>query len=524
MVNEIDTLVDSLVEDEMLLNMILASLKKRLTKSSRNDSDWCKQVINITVDQVIDDLSIKELIINLKNKYKHNNKSKPKSVSVGSSSPSNLVKPTFSSSEPIQIIQQSTKRNKNKKIKQIILPTNDINNNNNNNNPIEIHNQIINFDELNEKLEILKNNEELLINNEYDTRNYESNDNVLLRDSDNIDALNDLKLNETEKNNQINQLNDLKCDSYIENYNENENDNDNDNVNINDNESIDSYFDTKNNLLKSSINTNKISNQSNINTITNESNIETNDNLEIEPYFESIDDIDNFLQSKQSKQSLNATNSPHGNHETNDYFSDFEEGSQLISAAHSKTHEKTSENSNNIEKNIKKLNEITKNIIKKVKFYEPIIKNIYFRDKFDSTEALELFYSHEEAQKFIYDYDCELNKAELLGLSWNDWILQRTDFDVKNDEEYELQRNEHERIEYGYGYNEDYEEDFIDDRNDNFEESYHSIDAIDDKRIIHENELNNENNNDFSYHSYTEYDDNNHNSNQQNEEDDEYNF
>eukprot|EP00595_Chromulina_sp_UTEXLB2642_P001093 CAMPEP_0196767294 /NCGR_PEP_ID=MMETSP1095-20130614/38574_1 /TAXON_ID=96789 ORGANISM="Chromulina nebulosa, Strain UTEXLB2642" /NCGR_SAMPLE_ID=MMETSP1095 /ASSEMBLY_ACC=CAM_ASM_000446 /LENGTH=254 /DNA_ID=CAMNT_0042134557 /DNA_START=228 /DNA_END=989 /DNA_ORIENTATION=- len=69
-----------------------------------------------------------------------------------------------------------------------------------------------------------------------------------------------------------------------------------------------------------------------------------------------------------------------------------------------------------------------------IKFADPLITSVIAIDKCSKDEIPTLFYTHDETVKFENDYSREAQKAELLGISWSDWIAKRTDEDVAKDE------------------------------------------------------------------------------------------
>lgn len=70
----------------------------------------------------------------------------------------------------------------------------------------------------------------------------------------------------------------------------------------------------------------------------------------------------------------------------------------------------------------------------KVKFVEPIVTDVIFIDKVPKTDLSYVFFTNEESMKFEYEYSKELERAEVLGMSWMDWMNNRTDDDIARDE------------------------------------------------------------------------------------------
>lgn len=113
-------------------------------------------------------------------------------------------------------------------------------------------------------------------------------------------------------------------------------------------------------------------------------------------------------------------------------------------------------------------------IDRKVNFKNPLITAINEREKCSREDVSQLFYTHDESMKFEHDYAKELEKAEILGLSWNDWIERRTDDDILRDE---AEEKKSVRLEDTGG---DSDEDWEKDYDDDFEvSSKHSDDIYD---------------------------------------------
>lgn len=71
----------------------------------------------------------------------------------------------------------------------------------------------------------------------------------------------------------------------------------------------------------------------------------------------------------------------------------------------------------------------------RVQFIPDIVAEIQYRDRVSLAERSVLFYTHEEESQFIRDYNREGERADAMGLTWTDWIGERTDEDVQRDEE-----------------------------------------------------------------------------------------
>lgn len=101
---------------------------------------------------------------------------------------------------------------------------------------------------------------------------------------------------------------------------------------------------------------------------------------------------------------------------------------------------------------------------KRVRFpRESVVTDVHVtREKHGVEEKEELFYSHDETTRFTLDYSKETMKAEMAGLTWNDWWEGRGEDDVQRDEEEEQARQASGEDWYGDYYDYDDEGGFED--------------------------------------------------------------
>eukprot|EP01035_Chromulina_nebulosa_P017481 gene17481-23034_t len=85
-----------------------------------------------------------------------------------------------------------------------------------------------------------------------------------------------------------------------------------------------------------------------------------------------------------------------------------------------------------------------------IRFADPLISDVIAIDKCSKDEIPTLFYTHDETVKFENDYSREAQKAELLGITWSDWIAKRTDEDVVKDELEDEYNNDYNNDEDSY--------------------------------------------------------------------------
>jgi hypothetical protein len=92
-----------------------------------------------------------------------------------------------------------------------------------------------------------------------------------------------------------------------------------------------------------------------------------------------------------------------------------------------------------------------------VNFLDGLVSDTFVhREKHALEDVPELFYTQDESMKFQYDYDREAQRADSDGVSWLDWMMERTEEErLKHEEEDEL--HQHEYQDYWEG-NEQYEE------------------------------------------------------------------
>jgi hypothetical protein len=64
---------------------------------------------------------------------------------------------------------------------------------------------------------------------------------------------------------------------------------------------------------------------------------------------------------------------------------------------------------------------------KHVKFLESVVEDVYYYERANSVEAKDMYYSHEELDRFDMHYRKEDSIAERMGLSWMEWKNQQPD-------------------------------------------------------------------------------------------------
>lgn len=71
----------------------------------------------------------------------------------------------------------------------------------------------------------------------------------------------------------------------------------------------------------------------------------------------------------------------------------------------------------------------------RVRFAQRIVSDTRYYDRYSRNELGDIFWSHEDANRFHIEYDRELRRALEEGLEWKDWINNRTDEDIAREEE-----------------------------------------------------------------------------------------
>eukprot|EP00602_Paraphysomonas_sp_CaronLab_P006455 CAMPEP_0185032506 /NCGR_PEP_ID=MMETSP1103-20130426/20641_1 /TAXON_ID=36769 /ORGANISM="Paraphysomonas bandaiensis, Strain Caron Lab Isolate" /LENGTH=347 /DNA_ID=CAMNT_0027568435 /DNA_START=232 /DNA_END=1272 /DNA_ORIENTATION=+ len=71
---------------------------------------------------------------------------------------------------------------------------------------------------------------------------------------------------------------------------------------------------------------------------------------------------------------------------------------------------------------------------RRVTFVEGIVSDTFFhRQKYAPHELSELFYTHEEAMQFQFDFDREAQRADSDGKEWTEWIMERSEEQLEQD-------------------------------------------------------------------------------------------
>jgi hypothetical protein len=138
-----------------------------------------------------------------------------------------------------------------------------------------------------------------------------------------------------------------------------------------------------------------------------------------------IDEIDNIINSNNiSTASTNDWSRPlvHSFKQQQDYSNDFDEYNE--DNINNRSLNDTSFSSNNQPQ-------------RHVKFDNNLVSQVFTRDKCTREETVELFYTHEEANKFTVDYNRECYRAQIEGMSWYDW-WQNRETDISDDNDLEI--------------------------------------------------------------------------------------
>lgn len=97
----VDNIVNLILSDESLVDYVVHLVKKRLTKEARTDTTWCNQVIDLSIEEVLSEVNIGELIDTISKTVPHSTSAKSNiRKSRASNEEPELLKPQFSSTEP----------------------------------------------------------------------------------------------------------------------------------------------------------------------------------------------------------------------------------------------------------------------------------------------------------------------------------------------------------------------------------------------------------------------------------------
>lgn len=107
---DMDEVVDLIVSDEKLFKYVLKIVKHRLPAKVRKDPDWCIKVIDLTIEHVLKEVHVTDIVQSILKSYqsqliqpelKNGHFENPQSQS---------FRPAFSSSEPVQVLDNSPKK------------------------------------------------------------------------------------------------------------------------------------------------------------------------------------------------------------------------------------------------------------------------------------------------------------------------------------------------------------------------------------------------------------------------------
>jgi hypothetical protein len=95
-------------------------------------------------------------------------------------------------------------------------------------------------------------------------------------------------------------------------------------------------------------------------------------------------------------------------------------------------------------------------IRKHVNFLDSIVEDVYYYERANSVEAKDMYYSHEELDRFDMHYRKEDSIAERMGLSWMEWKNQQPDEEEISFSDSDIDNDDNER-----------DDDYLDDDDDN---------------------------------------------------------
>jgi hypothetical protein len=65
--NNAQRIIDIVLSDERLVSYVTSLASKRLTPDVLTDEEWCNKVVDLTIDQVLNDVNVFELLKSLNN-------------------------------------------------------------------------------------------------------------------------------------------------------------------------------------------------------------------------------------------------------------------------------------------------------------------------------------------------------------------------------------------------------------------------------------------------------------------------
>lgn len=69
-----------------------------------------------------------------------------------------------------------------------------------------------------------------------------------------------------------------------------------------------------------------------------------------------------------------------------------------------------------------------------VRFQDQLVDQVWYRDRLNSAEKKDMFYTAEQENEFTNEQNKEFIIAERLGMSWSDWIYEKSEDEMKKEE------------------------------------------------------------------------------------------
>jgi hypothetical protein len=107
--NNAQRIIDIVLSDERLVSYVTSLASKRLTPDVLTDEEWCNKVVDLTIDQVLNDVNVFELLKSLNNEP-HKRKARSGRNGVHVDEEVDLIRPAFSSTEPKSHVSSSPRR------------------------------------------------------------------------------------------------------------------------------------------------------------------------------------------------------------------------------------------------------------------------------------------------------------------------------------------------------------------------------------------------------------------------------
>lgn len=102
-------IIDTVLSDDKLVQYVISLVSRRLTAEMQSDAEWCNTVIDLSIDQVLNQVDVFEILKQL-NETPQIKKSSHKNRENNNTDNNESFRPTFSSTEPKSVVSSSPRR------------------------------------------------------------------------------------------------------------------------------------------------------------------------------------------------------------------------------------------------------------------------------------------------------------------------------------------------------------------------------------------------------------------------------